>query len=98
MTEQFKPVEVNVLGKTHRVVCEQGEEATLQQGVDYINQQVKEIRRSSQRMPDNEELLVLVCLDLYDQLQSITNSTKIQQDAINQATALIQKIQSDAKL
>ncbi len=87
------PVDVNIAGSYHRIMCPSDEVAGLEEAAAYVNDKVREIRQAMKgRSPSNEELLVLTCLELYDQYKSVKDSERQrileQEDSLN----LIQKM------
>lgn len=87
------PVDVNIAGSYHRIVCPSDEVAGLEEAAAYVNDKVREIRQAMKgRSPSNEELLVLTCLELYDQYKNLKDNERQrileQEDSLN----LIQKM------
>lgn len=94
----FKAVDLSIAGTSHRITCPTDEVAQLEQAGSYINEKIREIRRHvKSKNPSNEELLVLVCLELYDQCQSLKNERKNHLLDNERAKALIEKITKDAR-
>lgn len=94
----FKVVDLSIAGSSHRITCPIDEVAQLEQAGTYINDKIRELRRAIKgKNPSNEELLVLTCLELYDQCQSLNNDRKNQILANERAKALIEKITKDAR-
>lgn len=95
---EFKPVHISIAGTPHRIICPTNEVASLELATDKINEKIRDIRREIKgKTPNNEELLVLVCLDLYDQVQALTQEINSHRHQNSQAVALIDKINKDAK-
>ncbi|STZ62771.1 Uncharacterized protein conserved in bacteria [Moraxella lacunata] len=94
----FKAVDLSIAGSSHRITCPVDEVAQLEQAGAYINDKIRELRRAVKgKNPSNEELLVLTCLELYDQCQSLKNDRKNQLLDNERAKALIEKITKDAR-
>lgn len=94
----FKAVDLSIAGSSHRITCPVDEVAQLEQAGAYINDKIRELRRAVKgKNPSNEELLVLTCLELYDQCQSLKNDRKNQLLDSERAKALIEKITKDAR-
>ncbi|UYZ68265.1 cell division protein ZapA [Moraxella bovis] len=94
----FKAVDLSIAGSSHRITCPVDEVAQLEQAGAYINDKIRELRRAVKgKNPSNEELLVLTCLELYDQCQTLKNDRKNQLLDSERAKALIEKITKDAR-
>lgn len=94
----FVRVDISVAGTPHRISCPTDDVANLKKHSDQLNQNLREIRRQvGGKSPNNEELLVLHCLELYDDIQSL--KTKLQDHHIEQerSHALIDKLIKDTK-
>lgn len=95
---ESKPVHLSIAGTPHRIICPINEVKSLELAAEKLNEQIREIRQEIKgKTPTNEELLVLVCLDLYDQVQSLTQDIQRHKHENNQAVALIDKINKDAQ-
>lgn len=92
----FKKVAIAIAGKTYYVNCPANEEASLHASVSYINNFALELKSDMPRI-DQEDLLVLCCLNLYEKLQEqktvITNERLVSQEA----DTLVKKLIKDAK-
>lgn len=94
----FKAVDLNIAGTSHRINCPVNEVAQLEQAGNFINDKIREIRRDTKSKGlSNEELLVLVCLELYDGQESLKSERKNQIIDNERARALIEKINKDAR-
>ncbi|STZ07911.1 Uncharacterized protein conserved in bacteria [Moraxella caprae] len=94
----FKAVDLSIAGSSHRITCPVDEVAQLEQAGAYINDKIRELRRAVKgKNPSNEELLVLTCLELYDQCQILKNDRRNQLLDSERAKALIEKITKDAR-
>lgn len=96
--EEYRPVDISIAGTPHRIVCPVDEIKKLENGVEFINQKIRDLRREvKHKTPSNEEFLVLVCLDLYDQVQTLQNQAAIHAEDQKQIAALIEKINKEAR-
>lgn len=94
----FKAVDLNIAGTSHRINCPIDEVSQLEQAGQYINSKIREIRRDTKgKSLSNEELLVLVCLELYDQQEALKHEHKNQILNNERARAIIEKITKDAR-
>lgn len=94
----FKAVDLNIAGTSHRINCPVDEVSQLEQAGQYINSKIREIRRDAKgKSLSNEELLVLVCLELYDQQEALKHEHKNQILNNERARAIIEKITKDAR-
>lgn len=94
----FKAVDLNIAGTSHRINCPVDEVSQLEQAGQYINSKIREIRRDTKgKSLSNEELLVLVCLELYDQQEALKHEHKNQILNNERARAIIEKITKDAR-
>ncbi|OOR92840.1 cell division protein ZapA [Moraxella caviae] len=94
----MKPVDISISGTPHRIICPSDEVKNLEATADHINQKLRDIRKNIRgKTPTNEELLVLLCLDLHDQVQQLKHEVKSHEDSSSQALALIDKITKDAR-
>ncbi|WP_323841239.1 MULTISPECIES: cell division protein ZapA [unclassified Moraxella] len=95
---EFKPVHISIAGTPHRIICPIDRIKSLETNADKLNEKIREIRQATKgKMLNNEELLVLACLDLYDQVQFLTNDIQLRTQTTTQAAALLEKINKDAK-
>lgn len=93
-----KPVDISIAGTPHRIVCPVDEVGNLENAAKFINEKIRDIRHGSKGgNPNNESLLVLTCLELYDQIQLLKNE-KYQYSMENErARTLLEKILKDAR-
>lgn len=97
-TPKFTRVDISIAGTPHRINCPTSEVDNVNRTADRLNNNLKEIRRSvSGKSPTNEELLVLHCLELYDEMAELKKLR--QNELINneRVSALLDKILKDAK-
>lgn len=97
-SDEYRPVDISIAGTPHRVVCPVNEVANLEAGADYINQKIRDLRREiKNKNPSNEEFLVLVSLELYDQVRALQAQVSAATEERRQIHALIEKINRDAR-
>ncbi|UTO04950.1 cell division protein ZapA [Moraxella sp. FZLJ2107] len=96
--EEFRPVDISIAGTPHRIVCPVDEIKNLENGAEFINQKIRDLRREiKHKTPSNEEFLVLVCLDLYDQIQGLQNQVAANAAEQKQIAEMIEKINKQAR-
>lgn len=94
----FRLVDLSIAGTSHRITCPADEVVQLEQAGAHINDKIRELRRAIKgKNPTNEELLVLVCLELHDQCQSLKSERERQLLDNERAQVLIDKITKDAR-
>ncbi len=95
---EFLPVDINIAGTPHRITCPANEIKTLEDSVSQINNQIRSIRQGiKNKSLTNEELLVLTCLELCDQIRSLQEVSASQDEEKDHAMVLIAKMIKDAK-
>lgn len=70
MADAPKTVEVNLLGRTYRVACADGERESLMQAVAYLDGKMNEIRRAGKVM-GAERIAVMAALNVAHELLSV---------------------------
>jgi cell division protein ZapA len=70
MPETAKTVEVELLGRTYRVACEDNEREALMQAVAYLDGKMSEIRRAGKVM-GAERIAVMAALNVAHELLSV---------------------------
>src|SRR6266403_5061710 len=70
MAEGPKTVEVNLLGRTYHVACDDDERAALTQAVAYLDAKMNEIRRAGKVM-GAERIAVMAALNVAHELLSV---------------------------
>jgi cell division protein ZapA len=70
MADPAKTVEINLLGRTYRVACEDGERDALMQAVSYLDAKMNEIRRGGKVM-GAERIAVMAALNVAHELLSM---------------------------
>lgn len=95
---KFTRVDISIAGTPHRINCPRDEVENVNRTADRLNDNLRQIRRDvSGKSPSNEELLVLHCLELYDEIAELKKWR--QNELINneRASVLLDKILKDAK-
>lgn len=94
----FTPVDISIAGTHHRIVCPSDEVAHLESAVSFINEKVRSIRQDIKgKVPTNEELLVLTCLEMYDQLKTLQDSEDYYVTERDDALNIIDKLLKSAR-
>src|ERR1051325_5195545 len=70
MSDSAKTVEVQLLGRSYRVACEEGEREALLQAVAYLDGKMNEIRKSGKVM-GAERIAVMAALNVAHELLSV---------------------------
>jgi cell division protein ZapA len=70
VAEVSKTVEVNLLGRTYRVACAEGEREALMQAVAYLDAKMNEIRKAGKVM-GAERIAVMAALNVAHELLSV---------------------------
>jgi cell division protein ZapA len=70
MAEAPETVEVNLLGRTYRVACAEGEREALMQAVAYLDAKMNEIRKAGKVM-GAERIAVMAALNVAHELLSV---------------------------
>lgn len=96
--QTFLPVDINIAGTPHRITCPADEIKTLEESVLQINNKIRNIRQDIKgKTLTNEELLVLTCLELYDEIRSLQDTNANLDAETDRAMVLIEKMIKDAK-
>ena len=74
MAEAAKTVEVQLLGRTYRVACEDNEREALMQAVAYLDAKMNEIRRAGKVM-GAERIAVMAALNVAHELLTVKLGT-----------------------
>ena len=69
MADTPKTLEVNVLGRSYKVACEDGEREALLQAVAYVDGKMNEIRQSG-KITGSERIAVMAALNIAHELLS----------------------------
>lgn len=95
---EFVRVDLSIAGTPHRISCPANEVAALNRNADRLNENLREIRRSvGSKSPSNEELLVLHCLELYDQISDLKKQLQDGQIHNERSNALLDKLIKDTQ-
>src|SRR5258707_6190443 len=70
MAEPPKTVEVNLLGRTYRVACSDGEREALMQAVAYLDAKMNDIRKAGKVM-GAERIAVMAALNVAHEMLSV---------------------------
>ena len=69
MADSPKTLEVNILGRSYKVACEDGEREALLQAVAYVDGKMGEIKNSG-KIAGTERIAVMVALNIAHELLS----------------------------
>ncbi len=69
MADGAKTIEVNLLGRSYHVACEDGEREALMQAVAYLDGKMTEIRNSG-KVTGSERIAVMAALNIAHELLS----------------------------
>ena len=92
----MKKVNIVIAGKNYPINCPANEEEELRAAVFYINNFIHGIQQDAPHL-NQENLLVLCCLNLYEQINAQKQSNKDQHQINQDADALLNKILKDAQ-
>ena len=70
MSDGADTVEVNLLGRTYRVACEESERESLMQAVAYLDAKMNEIRKAG-KVVGAERIAVMAALNVAHELLSV---------------------------
>ena len=70
MADGQKTVEVNLLGRSYRVACDDGEREALMQAVAYLDGKMNEIRKAG-KVTGTERIAVMAALNVAHELLSV---------------------------
>lgn len=69
MAEPSKTIEVNILGRSYRVACEEGEREALLQAVAYLDAKMGEIKKAG-KVNGADRIAVMAALNIAHELLS----------------------------
>lgn len=92
----IKKVTIHIAGKSYSINCPANEEAELRAAVFYINNFVLDIKQDAPQL-NQENLLVLCCLNLYEKIHEQQQSDSSQRQLSKEADLLLDKILKDAE-
>lgn len=93
---QMKKVDVAIAGVTYSVYCPINEEEELRSTVYHINEFALDLKKEAPNLPQ-ENLLVLCCLNLYEQINIHKKTDQDRRHKDKQTEALVSKIMKDAQ-
>ena len=93
---EIKKVTIHIAGKSYSINCPANEEAELRAAVFYINNFVLDIKKDAPQL-NQENLLVLCCLNLYEKIHEQQQSDSSQRQISKEADQLLNKILKDAE-
>ncbi len=93
---EMKTVDVTISGATYPINCPVDEIEELEKAVLYINHFIREIRKDAPTL-SHENLLVLCCLNIYEEMKQQKNTQASIRQNDKQMRSLIDKITQDAK-
>ena len=70
MAEAAKTIEVNLLGRSYRVACEDDERDALMQAVAYLDGKMNEIKKAG-KIAGSERIAVMAALNIAHELLSV---------------------------
>lgn len=92
----MKKVSIAIAGKNYPINCPVDEEEALRRAVYYINNFVQDIKKEAPHL-NQENLLVLCCLNLFEQINEQQESSNSQRLLSEEADSLLSKIIEDAQ-
>ncbi len=95
-TKEVKTVDITISGATYPINCPVDEIEELEKAVLYINHFIREIRKDAPTL-NHENLLVLCCLNMYEEMKQQKNTQASIRANDKQMRSLIEKITQDAK-
>lgn len=94
--KEIRTVDVFIGGATYPINCPVDEKDELDKAVLYINHFFREIRKDAPTL-EHENLLVLCCLNMYEEMKQQKNTEATIRENDKQMQTLIEKITKDAK-
>ncbi|MGR9107318.1 MAG: cell division protein ZapA [Gammaproteobacteria bacterium] len=67
MSDEVTPVDIQVLGKSYRIACAEGEQEYLRESARYLDQKMREIRDSG-KVAGLERIAVMAALNIAHEL------------------------------
>ena len=92
----MKKVDIVISGKTYSINCPVDEVDELHSASNFINEFIQNLRIQAPHL-SHENLLVLCCLNLYEQINEHKEQSQSIASDNEQAEALLDKIIDDAK-
>lgn len=94
---EISRVDLSIAGTPHRIRCPSSEVANVNKTAEAINKSLKELRATVGKAPSNEELLVLHCLELYDQIRELNESCEQYKKQEQEANGMLDKLLKNAQ-
>ncbi len=94
--QEIVNVPITISGATYSVNCPVNEQDELEKAVLYINHFIRSVRKSAPTL-SYENLLVLCCLNMYEEMRQQRNAQENIRENDKQMKALIDKITRDAR-
>ncbi len=76
MSEEQKPVTVNILDKEYTVACTDDEREALHNSVEFLNGKIKEVR-SNGKVVGSERIVVMAALNIVHEFLEHQNSNEV---------------------
>ena len=92
---QIKKVDIAIAGVTYPIFCPVHEQEELLSAVSYINNYALDLKRDAPSL-SQESILVLCCLNLYENIHANQRSDEDRLQKDKQSQALLNKIMKDA--
>lgn len=92
-------ITIRLLGREYRVSCPPGQEPSLRQAAEEVENRMKALRNST-NMPGSERLAILVALNLAHELQNVNQqpSGELGQRVVQQLHERLDEVLGDGEL
>jgi len=80
MSEEQKPVTINILDKEYTVACTDDEREALNSSVEFLNGKIKEVR-SNGKVVGSERIVVMAALNIVHEFLEKESSNEVPEDA-----------------
>ncbi len=94
--QEIVNVPITISGATYSVNCPVNEQDELEKAVLYINHFIRSVRKNAPTL-SYENLLILCCLNMYEEMRQQRNTQESIRENDKQMKALIEKITRDAR-
>ncbi len=94
--QEIVNVPITISGATYSVNCPVNEQDELEKAVLYINHFIRSVRKNAPTL-SYENLLILCCLNMYEEMRQQRNTQESIRENDKQMKALIDKITRDAR-
>lgn len=91
------PIDITILGEDFTVFCPIGEEEELSAATVYINDFIEGIRQEAPTL-SHKNLLVLSCLNLYEQMKQAKAQASLDRDNLENANKMVDQMIEDMQL